>query len=217
MKTMGIFNPTSIVEDLRKSVGNQTFYLLKGQNVARKKQAGRTDAPSEEQRKQRARFAAGADLQWLFAEAAEKGLPSHPRQMTAQNYFSSLNLNEGVIEVSETLAPTFNFDQVVCAKGRVRLPENISVTYDEGSNALSFTMGAEEDGVHRQATDEAYAFVVETKKFDSRLVPLGARGDGGTASFELKTGWDAANLAVYLFAVSADGKKASNSQYGTVA
>lgn len=212
---MGIYNDTSIAEEMRKSVGNQTFCTLNGQRIARKK-IKKNNSRTIRQQIQRKRFAVEKDLEVLFADALAIGFPGRPRTHQTWNAFSAANLNERVIEVDDDLVATVNFEEIVCAKGRLRLPDHVSITHDTENNALAFTVTAEGNGAGRKDDDEVYALVVEKMALDSLLVNLGQRGDGGMASVDLKSGWEAANLAVYLFVVSADGRKASNSQYVVV-
>lgn len=222
---MGKFKNTSVSRSLRNSIGDETYCEWRGIPVVKRKiSANSSDTPAQQQ--QRARWAAGVELDALFAEASELGFPGRPREFSPGNAFTKANVNARVIEVAanpQSTGPddkwttTVNWEAVRCAKGRLRLPRQVTVTLSPEGDALNFTVTAEQRGPQRSEDDELYALAVETEQRDAVLQSLCTRGEGGTATLALPAGWDSSKLAVYLFMVSADGKKASDSKHVTVA
>ena len=62
---MAIFNSTPITEGVRQSISNQTFAIVRGQNVARKK-ISRNSSKTVPQQQHRARMKWRADVEELF-------------------------------------------------------------------------------------------------------------------------------------------------------
>lgn len=212
---MGKSGNSSVVRHVRNSIGDETFSVLHGKQVIRKKIVKNTSKTLEQQ-KQRLRWKSVIGLDAVFEPASAIGFPTRDRGLSHNNAFVSENANEQVVEVTDELVATLNYENILCAKGRLRVPRQVTVTLDAESRTLSFTVTAEDRGTQRNEDDVLYALVVETVQADSELVEVCVRSEGGTASLELPSDWDAESLAVYLFVVSADGKRASNSRYRTV-
>ena len=222
---MGTFKNTAITRDVRNSVGDQTFCKWKGLQIVKQK-VGNNTSNTDAQQMQRKRWQTGMELDALFAAATELGFPGRKRTHTPSNVFTHENVNDQIIEVAanpqatgedDKWTATVNWESIRCAKGKLRLPRKVTVTLSPEGDTLSFTVTAEDRGPQREDDDELYALVVETELRDSTLQRVCARADGGTASVELPDDWDSTKLAVYLFMVSADGKKASDSKHVTVA
>ena len=214
---MGTFDNTAISRKQRNSVGDQTFCQWRGTNVVKQKiQENKSNTPAQQQ--QRKRWSKGVDIEVLFEAAYTIGFPGRKRIHSPANAFSSENMKKekGVFTTEEDGTVTVDYSLITCAKGRLRLPAEINVSYETENNSLTFSITAEEAGVRRNTTDIVYALVVETEMFDSELMELGTRGEGGIKTMELKSGWSATDLAIYVFVVSEDGKKASDSRHLTV-
>ena len=61
-----------------------------------------------------------------------------------------------------------------------------------------------------------YAVLYESVLKRTRLVDLGTRGAPNELSYQLPEDWDAANVHLYAFATTANGRVASDSIYLTV-
>ena len=196
----------------RKSTGDQTFYQLRGQTVQRARVTPRNPNTLEQQ-KVRRRMAEGDVLYGMFAEAVNLGLHSPKRVWTAENYFKHMNVTEGRIEVDDDLRVTIHFEDVVCTKGKVRKADGMSVTLDAGTRTVQLELAPETtEGWRRQMSDRVYALVGETVQMDAKLVEVGTRGEGGSASVPVPS-YMTGGVHAYAFAVSADGKMASDSIY----
>ena len=66
------------------------------------------------------------------------------------------------------------------------------------------------------AEDRVYAVFIEEATSKVKLLQLKNRGEGGISSFTLPDGWGTEGIHVYCFAVSKNGKMASDSVYQTV-
>ena len=138
---------------------------------------------------------------------------SRHRKSSYHNAFMAENVNKDAVEVSEELEATVNYQNIRCAKGKLKVPKDFSVTADAETHTLTFTHAAEEDGCQRYSTDRLYALVVETTEEDSELFELGTRAGSEPITVNLSESWDMGSLAIYVFALTADGKKASDSLY----
>ena len=139
---MTIVKGTGVAARNRKSTGDQTFYQLRGQTVQRARVTPRNPNTLDQQ-KVRRRMAEGDVLYGMFAEAANVGLHPPKRLWTPENYFKHMNSTEGRIEVDDELNVTVHFEDVVCARGKVRLVDGEVGRGDEDGAAGT---GAGDDG-----------------------------------------------------------------------
>lgn len=144
-------------------------------------------------------------------EVIEMGFPSRPVRFTPGNAFVSANKN--TISVDEQLNATIDYEQLAVSKGVLRAPEEASVTADAEAHTLLFSYEEEEFGRQAVATDVMYAFVLEKQKMRSKVFRLGTRAESSQPQVDVPAKWDMGNLAVYLFLLSADGRKASDSLF----
>ena len=114
---MAIFKSTPMTEDVRKSISNQTFAIVRGQNVARKK-ISRNSSKTVPQQQQRARIKRMADVEELFDLSSEIGFPKRPATWTTANAFTSANLKNGALTVDDSLEVTVDYAQILCSQGR---------------------------------------------------------------------------------------------------
>lgn len=214
---MATFYNTAITEDITKSISHQTLCKWKGLNVAKKKISANSSKTIAQQM-QRKRWAKAFELNVLFAPASEVGFPERKPTESYHNAFMAANGNERAIPVSEDLEVTVSYPDVLCAQGRwIKLPRTMSVSADAEMRSLTFTHAAEENGTMRYGDDMLYAMVVDTDLQDAELYELNARNNSEPVMITLPDDWDMDALAVYVFALTADKKKASNSKYMEIA
>lgn len=150
------------------------------------------------------------------------GFPVRPPRRNHTGQFMHVNLTAGVVTATATVEDgkiveqnvMTDYEALRCSEGGLLEPE-VSVTYSEQDNSLSFTLSAGTEDT--DPDDVVYAAIFESGRKLARLVELGNRGDGGTQSAALSQYWSKDNLHVYAFAVSADGKDASPSVHLTLA
>lgn len=208
---MGIYTPTSVSRETRKSIGYETYCKSRGIHVVKAKITTNTSKTKEQQRV-RAAWPEYLRLATLFAEAALLGFPQRKRELTAYNAF--VQANKGVVSVDDELQATVDYEQVVCSEGSLKVPD-VTVALDAEQRTLTFTHEAEESGVLRDAEDSVQAFVVNGARDDAKLYALGTRADSEPVPVTLPSKWDTEGLAVYVFVLSPDKRKASGTVYLT--
>lgn len=207
---MAIYHATAIARRLKKSAGEQTFCRTRGRNVVKMKvEENPSNTPL--QQRQRLAWKRGLELEELFDEVSGVAFPSRPIYQTYHNAF--MQANGGVVSVDEAMQVTVDYERVVCAKGRLRVPKNMTVTWRAEDRQLEFAHEAEGSGVGRKPEDMLYAAVVEKELEELELVELNRRSEGDAAMFTLPEGWSEERLAVYVFVLSEDKRKASDSKY----
>ncbi|WP_251621366.1 DUF6266 family protein [Odoribacter lunatus] len=211
---MATFDETSVNRNVRKSIGNITYSQQGGQNIAKSK-ITRNSSNSEKQRIQRLRWCKKDDIVSIFADAIEIGFPERPRSHSSYNAFVKANM--ATITVDEELNTNVKFEEILCTKGKLRTPE-VAVALDKTDRKLTFTPETLERFSKRSAaTDKLYAMIVEKSLQTGILTELGCREEAKATDVSVSLRWNLEEIAVYVFAVSADGRKASNSLHVVVA
>lgn len=212
---MATFKSTPITSDVQNSIDNQTFCKWRSMNIAKKK-VGENKSNTLAQQKQRLRMEKVVELSAPFDVAAQIGFPGKNSVEDYVNAFVGANLNDRVVEVNDDLEVTVNYEEIQCAKGRRMLPRSFTVTLDAETKTLTFTHSTEARGKLRDKEDKFYALVVEPDLVDSELYDLDTRTGTEPVTITLPEEWATSALEVYVFALSKDGKKASNSRHLTV-
>lgn len=206
---MGIYKPTAISRRIKRSVDELTFCHVRGRNVVKTK-IDENKSNTLLQQQQRRRWAEMQELDALFDEAVLIGFPSRAGHFTCHNAFVSANM--GAVEVSDELEVTTDYTKIVCSQGRLRLPPT-TVTIDEEQHELTFSHQSGQRGKRSMPTDQLYAMVVEKKRLESELFMLNTRAELEPVVVALPADWSTMGLAIYVFVLSADGQKASNTGY----
>lgn len=206
---MAIYQSTAIARRVKKSVGEQTFCQMKGQNVVKMKIEENTSNTPAQQRQRRA-FTELSDWGNIFGEAVELGFPSRQKQLSAQNAF--MQANAGVVSVSEEGEVSVDYARIACSKGRLEVPK-VTVTCTGEPPVLTFTHPAQKNGRCRKATDLLYAAVLEKELEEVAVFELNKRSDAEAVTAELDETWKKENLCVYVFVLSEKGDKASDTKY----
>ena len=157
-----------------------------------------------------------ADVEELFELSSEIGFPKRPATWTTANAFTSANLKNGALTVDDTLEVTVDYAQILCSQGRRKLPRTFAVTADTESRTLTFTHSVESRGRNRNVNDKLYAMVVAPELEDAELFDLGTRAESEPMTINVPEGWDMASLEIYVFALSPNGRIASDSRHLTV-
>ncbi len=200
---------TAIARKLKKSAGEQTFCQRKGKTIAKMK-IDENKSNTLPQQKQRARWKTLSELEALFDTVSIVGFPERPRNLTYHNAFMQANLD--AVSVDDELKTSVDYAKVLCAKGRLTVPVT-TVTYDANARQLSFVHQAERKGRNKQESDMLYAAVAEKALGETELAELNRRGDSDPATFTLPEGWSKDELEVYVFMLSENGRKASDSKH----
>lgn len=203
---MAIFKSTAFSR-VRKSFGNLTTCQVNGMNVLKEKVDQVKNPKTLKQRKQRKRFPTLVELAGIFAEALGVGLVKRPSNNSPANYF--IHLNHEAVEVTDELEKVVKYEKLILSQGNRMLPLRMSVTKDAEIGTLTFTIPLREFTVHSAPDDVFYATVLEKALLQTDFVKLGTRNKDISYTWTLPEDWEMEELEVYVFVVSADGKKAS--------
>lgn len=206
---MGIYKPTAIAGRTKNSVDQLTFCHSRGRNVVRTK-IDKNKSKTPLQQKQRKLWAELQKLDAIFDEAVLVGFPSRANYLTAHNAFVKANVT--AVQVSEELEATVDYTKIVCSQGRLKVP-TVSVTADAEQGQLTFTHKQERYGKRHKADDQLFAMVVDKTLGEGELFKLDTRKDKDPVVVKLPEEWTMDDIVVYVFALSANGRMASNSKY----
>ena len=196
---------------LTKSMAENTYVRSKGQNILKTKIDSNTSKTLEQQM-QRLRVKQLTQLCKVFNTPIRKGFVERWATWSAWNAFQSAATP--AILVSEALEVTVDYEKLPVAKGSLEFEiENVSISSDSDSGTLTVTSPASDYGFGSEPTDTLQLVVLEKEKMRSRIYQVGMRGEDCTESVTLPAGWKLANVAAYVFMLSKNGRKASNSVY----
>ena len=205
------------LEEMKGHVGNMTYFIRGGVQMNRKANSLMTPPTEEEaiknQKMVQLTFKTTGMIGRAMVPVASCGFKDRPKGWTPFNKFMDLNYSVVTVTDLETETVSVDFESICCAEG-ILVPPIVSVTQEEGSGALNFTVTAQKDeGVYCGAKDKVYAGILSAGKiYRSKLVELGTRGAGESVSVTLPDFFDG-ELHVYAFARAAKGKMASTSMY----
>lgn len=209
---MAKYQATPLTRKLSDSAGEETFYQLNGQNIAKMK-INSNHSRSEAQVKQRLIWKRLSEFTGLFHEASVIGFPKRDRRLTPDNAFVQESI--AAITAVSTQETSVDYAKLACAKGWLKTP-TVNIELDAEQHTLVFSVKPEYFGARRKATDRVYALILEKEAMESELHSLGNREGGASVTFQLPDDWAGDALAVYIFAVAEDGKTASDSKYVNV-
>ena len=209
---MAKFN-SYLLGKVKKSVGNVTMCYINKQNIARARIFSRKDKPTSEMLDQRARMKVLIELARFLLPVVQKGFVGIGNGTTS-NAFVAKNMK--AVDVDEKHVATVDYERLKMATGVQDVPE-VSVTYSSENKMYSFEqeMQTEENGF-ALVDDLVYAVVFESVLMRVKLISLRSRGGNGNTSVALPKNWNHANVKIYCFATSKNGKSISPSQYLTV-
>lgn len=194
---------------MRKSMANFNTFVHKGQNVVSSKAFNRKDSNTDAQQLHRASFKLIADAFQSLGGYGEMGFPVRPERMSPFNQFMALNL-PNAIDASGGV-PMIDYSKMVIAKGTLPPANDAKATF--GTTGVTISCLTNIDFPRAGADD--VLIVLGKMKTGALYAARQARGNDASTSVLLPLPNVTANDMefVYVFAVSADGKKASNSAY----
>jgi len=189
------------------SYANVNTYVCKGQNVVSSKAFNRKNSNTSAQQLQRASFKLIADAYVMLGGFVDMGFPQRDIRQSAYNVFMSLNLPGAVDSTGDE--PVINYSKLVVARGSLPqldlLQASVSTTgirlQFESSIALS---KASADDVVITLVKRAGRVIksVQTARGEAELLQVDVALPGITKE-EVEF--------IYVFVISKDGSKASNS------
>lgn len=208
---MGIYQ-APMAENMRKSVGNVTYYMMHGKTFARAKVANVKNANTPAQRRQRAIFGLLVQLSRVFIQTTRIGFPEKANGRSSSNEF--VRTNKNFVTVDENYVATIDVEKLQVSGGQLSRYFKVTATYDTATRTLTFQQEAPSaSALTGEPKELVYASILETGANASGLVPLRPRGESGSTSIELPEWWKIENCQIYLFATSENGRQASPSQY----
>jgi hypothetical protein len=194
---------------MKKSMGNFVTSSYNGINTVRSKVFRRKDNKTKAQMDHRIGFKLVADAFQSFGVITEWGFAERKSSTSTYNLFISANYPSAIDKSGEV--PVINYYQLQVSKGSIPKVKIIASTMDKEGITITYetSMGLPKVS----ATDEMIAFA-KLKK-GSLLITRQPRGVEETGSIYIPLP-DLIGDGVeccYVFALSVDGKKASNSVY----
>lgn len=194
----------------RRSVGGTVYYMRYGENLVRRKAVPNENRKSSlEQEKQQQRFGIINALGAMVKGVVNMGFPQRKRNLSGVNMFVHLNTDVWKEEGDEVAV---DFTKLVLAKGSLLVPV-ATVALNSETTTITFTCPKFESENNAKEDDRIYGVVIDPKNGFCRCHELCKRGTGGEYSFILPDSWDIAEVQMYVFALSSDGKYASKSLY----
>ncbi len=196
-----------------KSVGNVTLFYTRAKNIARAKIFRRKDTVTPEILTQRAKLGILSKEGRRMLPVIRKGFVGVGKG-SPSNAFVQLNMD--AVEVDGDYNATIDYPQLRVASG-IQITPKVTATFDAEGQQYSFVVEAQDEEEGFALTDDkVYAVLYESELKRTRMVDLGTRGGAATQPYSLPEDWDAANVHLYAFATTANGREASDSVYLTV-
>jgi len=194
---------------MRKSMGNFTTMSYNGMNIVRSKAFHVKRKKTEAQKCQILKMTLLAEVYRKLRGITGRGFVENSKGLSSYNKFISANFNSAFDSTGE--APVISYPLLLVSKGT--LPRiKVSGTVVE-SDGIRVNYASNLSLPHVSASDQIVAFAITT--VGELLISVQVRGIEDTGSLVIPLPNVAVDevLCCYVFARSADGKKASNSVY----
>ena len=194
---------------MRKSMANFTTCSLGDKNIIRAKAFNPKNAKSEAQVAHRSSFKLIVDEYTSLGGIPDMGFPERSVNQSAYNAFVGINLPEAIDNSGDELK--VDYSKLKIANGTLQKLIVTSNTLSAEGIRISYQTNTRMPKVN--ATDKMVA--VAKTKIGEVYIEEQVRGDAAVGSILLPIANVKAEdvICVYLFALSADGTKASKSEY----
>ena len=91
--------------------------------------------------------------------------------------------------------------------------DDISITLDAESRTFTVSYPAGDYGYGSEPTDTLQIVLFEQELMRCKMFEAGTRGEDGNAILSIPTKWNPEEVLAYAFMLSANKRKASNSEY----
>lgn len=193
---------------LTQSMAENTYVRSKGQNIIKTK-IDKNTSNTLEQQMQRLRMKQLIYLCKVLNTPIHSSFPERKRTETEWNAFIRAAMPS--ISMSEDLEVSVDYETLLIAQGSLEVIEEVSITQDAEANTLTVTYPASDYGYGSEPTDTVQLVLLEKEKMRSRMFQVGTRGEDCTETIQVPSGWTVENISAYVFMLSANGRKASNS------
>ncbi len=201
---MAIFEST-LFHRLRNSLGNVVTYTYCGKGVLRRKPLQIRNPKTPAQQEVRSRFKAAGNLSAYFREIAPLGFPA-PYVVQSHNAFVGANLR--MFDVDENMQVHPDYRRLVCARGKLEKP---LVTVNVDARQVTAEITEQKISAYCSRNDDIYVVLWESEYKAAVVKRIGKRQGNHTETFSYSDKFNPAHLFIYVFAVSANGKQASDS------
>jgi len=195
---------------MRHSMGNFVTTVYRGQNVIKAKVFMPRNVNSSAQQQQRACFKLVVDAYESLGGIAENGFPGRPRTYSPFNAFVKANLSSAVDKSGIT--PVIDYTKLVIASGT--LPAIVTTTGITGGIIIGYETNMD---IPKVLPSDQVVAIAQTK-IGELLVSRQARGSNALSTILIAyPNITAAEVkCCYVFVLSEDGTKASDSVFVTV-
>lgn len=201
---MAIFEST-LFHRLRNSLGNVVTYTYCGKGVLRGKPLYVRNPRTPAQQEVRLRFKSSGRLSAYFRKAALLGFPA---SYAVQSHNAFVGANLSIFDVDEEGQVRPDFRRLVCSRGKLEKP---AVTLYISGDEVRAEVSEQPLSAYCSRTDTLYAVLWDCQYPGCSIVKIGKRQGGyTTAPFSYPKEFDLSHLFIYAFAVSANGKQASD-------
>lgn len=195
---------------LKQSMAENTYIRSKGKNIVKTK-IDTNSSKTEKQQIQRLKMKVIVGQGKVFNAAIHVGFPERPRGFTPWNAFTSANIP--AIMIDEGMEASVDYESFRVSQGSLEVVEDVQVVKDAEAHALKVTHSVDSYGYGMNEDDVLHMVVLEREKRRSRVFKLNERKDATPATVTLPNAWEMDNLLVYVFVLSANGRKASDSVF----
>ncbi|MEG2791694.1 MAG: hypothetical protein RSA98_08945 [Odoribacter sp.] len=191
--------------NLHQSVANLVMYTSRNQEIVRGKPMKIHNPRTPMQTEARIRFKAANQLVARLHQAAAVGFPS--AYVTAsRNAF--VRANRQAFDLDGTLVAHLDSRRLVFSAGQ-QLSPAMKATFSDGQ----FRVASAVQNISAFSTREDLLYLVlwEDERLAAHLIIFGKRGNVLKQIYPIPVRWSPSHTFVYCFAISANGKRASNS------
>lgn len=199
-----------IIGRSKGSFGNAVFSKWKGKNTLRSKALEVANPQTDLQMKQRAKFAILVALYRQLAAVFKAGFRELAVGMSEFNAFQSANLRNAFLNWSGS-AWVPSFANLVVSKGSLDVTDFGSITASNASTSINVVYPSAASG--NQSSADAIIVLVMKDGTDEVTILDGTRYSGSTAGNLPSPASTGDEYHCYIFGISPDGRKVSDSQY----
>ncbi len=198
-----------IIGRSKGSFGNAVFSKWKGKNTLRSKALEVANPQTDLQMRQRAKFTILVALYRQMAASLKTGFREMAVGMSEFNAFQSTNLKNNFLGwIGSHWVP--KFEDMVVAKGSLDVTDFVSVTASNGSTTMNIVFPSNVSG-NQSNGDEIRVLVLKGNE-DEFAAFKGTRSAGSIAGTLPTAAATGDTYHCYIFGVSPDGRKVSDSQ-----